>query len=148
MRRRYVSSADAEPESDASASAAASKRARRVAPPLGASLLRFGLFAALCAAAAVVVCRQYVAMPTPVARTASAEQFSEERARDHLVALSRIGRSWAGTRSNDEAAQFIEAQCLALQATAAALERDGAPRVRVDVQKTSGSMEFDILGGQ
>lgn len=84
-------------------------------------------------------------MPTPLNLNADANVFSEARAKSHLLGLARVARqSWAGTKANDAAAEYIETEMRKL----AVKEMESATdvRVEVDVQHVSGVTEFDIAG--
>jgi hypothetical protein len=100
-------------------------------------------FALLHLVVIAVFFRESTRMPTPLALDAPVDVFSEARAMQHLTGLASVARmSWAGTKANDAAAAYIQAEMRALVPV-------GAQRgvtVEVDLQSVSGVTEFDIAG--
>jgi hypothetical protein len=80
-------------------------------------------------------------MPSALPSNADASVFSEARAKAHLLGLARVARrSWAGTKANDAAADYIAREMRVFE------ENGVGVRVEVDVQQVSGVTEFDIAG--
>ena len=92
------------------------------------------LYTAFCAAMMGLVLWRYMVLPTPLGLDAPASAFSEARAMVHLKAMSSIGRSWVGTRSNDAMAQYLASHCHALSEPLVARNSRFAPRLKTDVQ--------------
>ena len=97
---------------DARGRASALTAARAPPPSTAASLLRFALFAAVCAFGVWLVLLRYDRLPPTLPATAPRELFSEARAVEQLAAMARVGKSWVGTRANDAVAALIEKELL------------------------------------